>query len=107
MAVCSNAAARRSVDGGFKMVGSGLSTVARGLKKGAESVKGGVVYAFEGGNDESSGDGSSGDGARESMAALHERSEKLESLKSKVDGLAVESETFATNAHRLNQARRW
>ena len=61
--------------------------VARGLKKGAESVKGGVVHAFEGGHDReepprgadaaalnkatrtAGGSGDGGDGAREAVAA--------------------------------------
>ena len=104
----------RSVDGGIKMV-------ARGLKKGAESVKGGVVHAFEGGHDReepprgadaaalnkatrtAGGSGGGGEGAREAVAALHERGEKLETLKSKVDGLAAESEAFAASAYRLNK----
>ena len=93
----------------------------RGLKKGAESVKGGVVHAFEGGHDReepprgadaaalnkatrtAGGSGDGGDGAREAVAALHERGEKLETLKSKVDGLAAESEAFAASAYRLNK----
>jgi hypothetical protein len=98
--------------------------VARGLKKGAESVKGGVVHAFEGGHDREEprgtdqyeaapnkatrtvgggGGGSGGGGAREAVAALHERGEKLDTLKSMADGLAVESEAFAASAHRLNK----
>ena len=48
----------------------------------------------------------SGIGGREAGAALHERGEKLETLKSRVDGLAAESEDFATMAHRLNMQAR-
>ena len=98
--------------------------VARGLKKGAESVKGGVVHAFEGGHDREEprgtdqyeaapnkatrtvgggGGGSGGGVAREAVAALHERGEKLDTLKSMADRLAVESEAFAASAHRLNK----
>ena len=42
-------------------------------------------------------------GAREAVANLHERGEKLETLKSAVDGLAAEAEAFAASAHRLNK----
>ena len=42
-------------------------------------------------------------GAREAVANLHERGEKLETLKSAVDGLAAEAEAFAAGAHRLNK----
>ena len=52
------------------------------------------------------GSGGGGGGAREAGAALHERGEKLETLKSRVDGLAAESEDFATMAHRLNMQAR-
>ena len=110
----------RSVDGGIKRV-------ARGLKKGAESVKGGVTHAFEGGHERDEpaqgsaqgadgaapnkatrtaaggGGGGGGGGAREAVANLHERGEKLESLKSAVDGLAAEAEAFAASAQRLNK----
>ena len=119
----------RSVDGGIKRV-------ARGLKKGAESVKGGVAHAFEGGHERDEpaqgsaqgadgaapnkatrtagggggvggsgvgGGGGGGGGAREAVANLHERGEKLETLKSAVDGLAAEAEAFAASAHRLNK----
>lgn len=115
------------LDGGFKMGASSFKMMTRGLKKGAESVKGGVVYALEVGNEkpdrhdraesprdadwvtpnEAPRTGRGGDlHEREAVAALHERGEKLETLKSKVDGLAVESEAFAANAHRLNQGQR-
>ena len=106
----------RSVDGGIKRV-------ARGLKKGAESVKGGVAHAFEGGHERDepaqgsaqgadgaapnkatrTAGGGGGGGAREAVANLHERGEKLETLRSAVDGLAAEAEAFAASAHRLNK----
>ena len=63
---------------------------------GAEATRTVVVVVVGGG----------GNGGREAAAALHERGEKLETLKSRVDGLAAESEDFATMAHRLNMQAR-